>query len=55
MSVRQLLASVDSRELAEWFAYFQIEAELIKKAQPQPLPVEQKISTSLTKYKRGKR
>ena len=32
MTVRQLLASLDSREISEWHACFRIEAEEAKRA-----------------------
>ncbi len=31
MSVRQLLTSMDSKEISEWMAYFRIEEEILKK------------------------
>lgn len=54
MTVRQLLNSIDARELAEWTSYFQIEGELAQKAQQssKPVPMEMKMAASMKKYKR---
>jgi hypothetical protein len=51
MTVRQLLASLDSRELAEWMAFFRIERDRMEgKSEPKPADPEvlsEKIKAAL--------
>jgi len=51
MTVKQLLSSLDSREITEWRAFFRIESDRIKEVQNGP-PVEDKVKFNLKGYKR---
>lgn len=50
MTVRQLLNSIDSRELTEWRAFFIVDSEI--RQQSQEAPLEQNIKGNMTGYKR---
>lgn len=54
MTVKQLLASLDSRELTEWRAFLVVEQELDEKNRPKTadeLPVGTKMDAELRGYK----
>ena len=52
MTVRQLLANLDSRELSEWMAFFEIENET-EKPNETPQTLETKIKGTFTAFGRG--
>jgi hypothetical protein len=55
MTVRQLLTNLDSRELSEWMAFFEIENENVKNDKPNETPqtLEAKIKGTFTAFGRG--
>lgn len=53
MTVRQLLANTDSRELSEWMAYFQVENEDRMTGKDKPGSIETKIKGAFTQLGAG--
>ena len=55
MTVKQLLNSLDSREITEWLAYYEIEAERMKKDDPKKLSAQIKTDFGVWGGPKGKR
>lgn len=58
MTVRQLLNNLDSRELSEWMAYYQLEKEDMEKMKQgnkdnNSMPIESKIKMDMTGYRKN--
>lgn len=56
MTVKQLLNNLDSRELSEWMAYYQLEKEdmeKMKQGNKDNIPIESKIKMDMTGYRKN--